>query len=545
MAKAEEIQCQGLTKKRTQCTRKAPVSQRYRGKVYCWQHIKEAKGGESDSDDRDFIVDDDEEYEDDFLESEGGSDHQKHEVVTKPKSSRRPQTPRKKTPSKPSNASPSTSSSSHQSPRPLVHHNRPNSSGKPLSGRPLSGKPLRKISSTEELFDSFGRMNLVNDIPPEPAVVGKKKEYSLFGGRVKVTKDTTGQGAHLNVALNLKNKEERLRHKLFHRFSSSSDYDPDAGPVAPDPKTYNGTSVPLTLPQTTADYFNWIPKHVLPETAQKLLREILVPVSDRDVPGYIYMCWVTPDVPGHNKPSRNWASRLIPSFRVEGGQTILPDGSKVSTAEVMKAAGVPPQTVEDNSGATKDCIILKIGRAVNVEQRMKQWKDQCAHTLTLMRYYPYFSGQPLPDVFSDEPTTARSGAVDNSKVPRDKIIPHCHKVEHLIHIELDELRVRYQKPCNHCGQKHQEWFEIPAEASKIRMVHECISKWTRWSQMMAEEMEKSGGATTFTSGLLLHVLSPAFADDHNQPDTSPTTSPHSYESCEVMSHVPGFGEAAV
>ncbi|KAI5274810.1 hypothetical protein KEM52_005068, partial [Ascosphaera acerosa] len=154
----------------------------------------------------------------------------------------------------------------------------------------------------------------------------------------------------------------------------------------------------------------------------------------------------------------------------------------------MKAAGVPPQPVQDDAGATKDCIILKIGRAVNVEQRMKQWKDQCAHTLTLVRYYPYYSGQPLPDVFSDAPaptTPSRRGGggsssssssssnnnSTNARVPRGHIIPHCHKVEHLIHVELDEMRVRYQKPCSHCGQKHQEWFEIPAETSKMRRVH--------------------------------------------------------------------------
>ncbi|KAI5303350.1 hypothetical protein KEM56_007643 [Ascosphaera pollenicola] len=496
MAKEEEVQCEGLTKKKTRCTRSAAVSNRYRGRVLCWQHMKEAKGGESDSDDRDFIEDDDEEYADEFLGSE-------EELIAQPKPPKPSRTPRRKkkpsqsskasTPSRPPSSKASITSRPQSSRTSLT--SRPQSTPKPSKQHSSSSasiqKPPRKVSSTDELFDSFGRMNLVNDIPPESAVSGKKKEYSLFGGRVKVTRDSSGQGAHLNFALNLSRREKQLKNKLFHRHSSA-DYDADAGPVAPDPNTYNGTSVPLSLPQTTADYFNWIPKHISPETAQKLLREVLVPVSARDVPGYIYMCWVTPDVPGHDKPSRNWASKLIPSARDdECGQTILPDGSKVSTAEVMKAAGVPPETVEDNSGTTRDCIILKIGRAVNVEQRMKQWKDQCAHTLTLMRHYPYFSGQPLPDVFSDEPT-ARSASLDNSKIPRDRIIPHCHKVEHLIHVELDEMRVRYQKPCSHCGQKHQEWFEIPAEASKIRMVHECISKWTRWSQMMAEEMEKNG-----------------------------------------------------
>lgn len=500
MAKEQDVQCEGVTKKKTQCTRKAAISQRYRGRVLCWQHMKEAKGGESDSDDRDFIVkDDDEEYAYEYLDPE-----EEEDIVAQPKPLKTSRTPRKKkqtsqssktsfTPKSQSISSQSISSQStpsHSKPKPRKSKPTKQSS----SSSSLSGRKPRKVSSTDELFESFGRMNLVDDIPPESAVPGgKKKEYSLFGGRIKITRDSSDQGAHLNFAWNLNKREKRLRRRLFHRHSSSADYEANPGPVAPDPNTYNGTAVPLTLPQTTADYFNWIPKHVSPETAQKLLREVLMPVSARDVPGYIYMCWVTPDVPGHGKPSRNWASKLIPSARDdEGGKTILPDGSKVSTAEVMKAAGVPPQTVEDNSGTTKDCIILKIGRAVNVEQRMKQWKDQCAHTLTLMRYYPYFSGQPLPDVFSDEPTTSRGATVDNSKIPRDRIIPHCHKVEHLIHVELDEMRVRYQKPCSHCGQKHQEWFEIPAEASKIRMVHECISKWTRWSQMMAEEMEKNG-----------------------------------------------------
>ncbi|KAI5309630.1 hypothetical protein KEM55_002777, partial [Ascosphaera atra] len=465
----ESLQCEGFTKKKSRCTRKVSRDDYYQGRLLCWQHMKEAKGGESDSDDRDFIVDDEEEYseayalsaEDEEILPGAWPGHRPKRTPkstpSKPKPKQTP-TPKRRTqqqrkddsPKPPSRAS-SSSQKKNDSPKPP---SRPSSSSSssPKKTRPHRGhgSPLKKQSSAEELFDQFGRMNLVDDIPPEAAANHKKKEYSLFGGRVTVTKDTSGPGAHLNFALHLRKKEEALKNKLLHRYgrpsSSSSSPSPPSGPVAPDAATYNGTSMPLTLPQTTADYFNWIPKDISPETAAKLLHEVLQPVSSRDVPGYIYMCWVTPDVPGHARPTRNFAERLIPSSKDDdanqGGSTILPDGSKVSTAEVMQAAGVPPRRLKDkHDGRTKDCIILKIGRAVDVEQRMKQWKDQCAHTLTLMRYYPYYPGQPLPDVFSDEPDVKSRGAsVDNRKVPRDQIIPHCHKVEHLIHVELDELR---------------------------------------------------------------------------------------------------------
>ncbi|KAI5285380.1 hypothetical protein KEM52_002466, partial [Ascosphaera acerosa] len=329
--KEEAVQCQGLTRKRTQCTRKAPLSQQFEGRVLCWQHLKEAKGGESDSDDRAFIVDDEDGEEGDGYEvppfdgSPSGRRRHRHSPEYAHEASsprRRPQGPRP-----PSSSSSSSSSSRQRRPQSQSQSQLQSQTDRPPSASSSQHsrfsaasqhrasparkprKPLQKVSSTEELFDSFGRMNLVDDIPdddpddpaPKP---GRKKEYSFFGGRMKVIKDVTGDGKHLSFAWKLREREAALRHKLFHRTAYDYDAAAAAGALAVDHTTYNGTRVPLTLPRSTADYLNWIPRHVSPDTAQKLLRELLVPVSPRDVPGYIYM-----RARSHSRSKRGWRWR--------------------------------------------------------------------------------------------------------------------------------------------------------------------------------------------------------------------------------------------
>ncbi|KAJ4302020.1 hypothetical protein N0V88_002153 [Collariella sp. IMI 366227] len=125
------------------------------------------------------------------------------------------------------------------------------------------------------------------------------------------------------------------------------------------------------------------PQDATPETASKLLAELAKPVSQQDEPGYIYIFWLTPD-------------DVLESF-----------------------ARSTTEPTDDTTSETKKTkkILLKIGRATGVQRRLNEWQRQCGYNLSLIRYYPY--------VPSSSP-----GAVVARK------IPHSHKVERLVHIEL-------------------------------------------------------------------------------------------------------------
>ncbi|KAJ9134595.1 hypothetical protein NKR23_g10050 [Pleurostoma richardsiae] len=121
-----------------------------------------------------------------------------------------------------------------------------------------------------------------------------------------------------------------------------------------------------------------------------------------------------------------------------------------------------------DSGKVNTAILLKIGRATNVQRRLNEWTRQCGYDLSLIRYYPYIS--------SSNPSLVG--------VPRK--VPHSHKVERLIHIELAGLglRVADRQRCDACGREHREWFEVQASRKGITEVDEAIRRWVDWDEGM-------------------------------------------------------------
>lgn len=112
-------------------------------------------------------------------------------------------------------------------------------------------------------------------------------------------------------------------------------------------------------------------------------------------------------------------------------------------------------------------ILLKIGRATNVQRRLNEWNRQCGYNLSLIRYYPYVpSGTP-----SSEP----------------RKVPHSHKVERLVHLELDGLglRVAEREKCEACGKEHKEWFEVDASRKAVEEVDDIIRRWADWDETQA------------------------------------------------------------
>ena len=133
-----------------------------------------------------------------------------------------------------------------------------------------------------------------------------------------------------------------------------------------------------------------------------------------------------------------------------------------------------------NAGKT---VLLKIGRASNVQRRMNEWTRQCGYDLSLVRFYPY-----LPSPTSPLPSPSRAShsrsTEDSSQAPGGAIaphkVPHAHKVERLIHLELAEQRVK--KNCEACGKEHREWFEVAGTREGVKAVDEVVRRWVGWAE---------------------------------------------------------------
>ncbi|KAI1390646.1 DUF1766-domain-containing protein [Hypoxylon trugodes] len=205
----------------------------------------------------------------------------------------------------------------------------------------------------------------------------------------------------------------------------------------------------------TSQYLSLIPPTALPQTASLLMAELAKPVSQQDEPGYIYIFWLTPESQPSTPPAEAARSLLAPP---------RPDGRQRRTSDVLESFAVKESKTGKNGSAKK--ILLKIGRASNVQRRLNEWTRQCGYNLSLIRYYPYIS--------SSQPSTPRK-------------MPHSHKVERLIHLELAGagLRVSDRANCDVCGKAHREWFEIDANKKSIAMVDEVVKRWSDWDESKA------------------------------------------------------------
>ncbi|OJJ80239.1 uncharacterized protein ASPGLDRAFT_135120 [Aspergillus glaucus CBS 516.65] len=225
-------------------------------------------------------------------------------------------------------------------------------------------------------------------------------------------------------------------------------------------------SRPSSKPPTTrpsAGQSRWIPSSLSPATQKKLLSEIEKPVSDKDEDGYIYMFWVTPtDSSRSAPPPAEIGSSLFANF-AENRE--LPDQIR-SIRDAIRAARDHNALATNPTDQTPGSVRLKIGRTNNVHRRINEWTKQCSNDLTLLRYYPYTEMSSLPP----------------SASATEKKVPFVHRVEHLIHIELGDLRIRDMGPCPDCGKKHQEWFEVSAEREALQWVDGAIRRWCEWAE---------------------------------------------------------------
>lgn len=212
-------------------------------------------------------------------------------------------------------------------------------------------------------------------------------------------------------------------------------------------------------------------KHLIPDstdaaTASSLLAELVRPLADSDEPGYIYMFWLVQDADSHATQQR---------APVEEARSLLaPPPSTSHGRRASDAVSRYASQSHSHGRPGKQSMLLKIGRAANVQRRMNQWQRQCGYDVEVLRYYPYAS--------STTPTPSPSRQRRGSESPPEGIMtPHAKRVERLVHIELAGMGLRAEKEtCNACGRDHREWFEVGATREDVRKVDEVIRRWVEW-----------------------------------------------------------------
>lgn len=206
----------------------------------------------------------------------------------------------------------------------------------------------------------------------------------------------------------------------------------------------------------TQSFLSMIPKHLSPQTTSALLAELAKPVSPHDEEGYIYMFWLT--------------DTSVSDLELESASSLLSD-MPVSTPNGRRKSAIL-QTHASNSDKSK--LLLKIGRASNVQRRMNEWARQCGYEISLIRFYPYIpTSQSRPSA-----STARIWPSTPEKVP------HAHRVERLIHIEIADLRVK--RDCQSCGKEHREWFEVDGTREGLKAIDGVVRRWVEWAQRKNE-----------------------------------------------------------
>ncbi|KAJ5346478.1 hypothetical protein N7541_008960 [Penicillium brevicompactum] len=230
---------------------------------------------------------------------------------------------------------------------------------------------------------------------------------------------------------------------------------------------------------------SWLPSTLPPQTALTVGAELNKPISDADEEGYIYMFWVTPPTTtttrGIDGPAtRDIAPSLLPETP-ETSRSLRPPPQSRSISEAIRAAQDLNALTSNPTSTKPGTLRLKIGRTNNIHRRMAEWTQQCSYDLTLIRYYPYMHAASTSSSPARVPLSHGKGQSLAGMVPGRKV-PHVHRVERLIHLELAALRVRDLGQCPECGKEHREWFEVEAAKESLRSVDECIRRWISWAE---------------------------------------------------------------
>lgn len=211
--------------------------------------------------------------------------------------------------------------------------------------------------------------------------------------------------------------------------------------VSPSKNSYQSDKSTTSV---TAQMKHLIPDTVDAATASSLMTELAKPLTESDEAGYIYMFWLTPESRAAAAP-------------VEAARSLLSAPS--ASPSSRRASDAVSQFAGQSTTSNKKTMLLKIGRAANVQRRMNQWQMQCGYDVEVLRYYPY------------------TGDSSGSSI----MTPHSKRVERLVHVELSGMGLRATtRTCGACGRDHREWFEVGAARDDVRRVDAVIRRWVEW-----------------------------------------------------------------
>lgn len=201
----------------------------------------------------------------------------------------------------------------------------------------------------------------------------------------------------------------------------------------------------------TAQVKDLIPDSLDMATASALMTELSRPYNGSEEAGFIYMFWLTP--------------ATEPAPPVDAARSLLAPPSPAATQRSRRASDIVSTFATSSAGTKSKTMVLKIGRAANVQRRMNQWQRQCGYEIELLRYYPYLNG-------ADE----SSGIVPH-------MTPHVQRVERLVHLELGGMGFKAKLgTCDACGREHREWFEVEATREGVKRVDNVIRRWVEWDE---------------------------------------------------------------
>lgn len=232
----------------------------------------------------------------------------------------------------------------------------------------------------------------------------------------------------------------------------------------------NLEEVPIT--SQTQTLLSLIPNDASPQTTSALLAELSKPISSADEEGYIYIFWLTPE--SLQKPPAEEAAKGLLEVPVRSHR-----GRR--TSEVLRSYSTATESIRGINGSAKeDKILLKIGRANNVQRRLNEWKRQCGYNISLIRYYPYVPSSPSPSPAVSSGAASRRASLSPGSPGQPRMVPYANKVERLIHLELSGMKTDTGK-CDACGREHREWFEVRASREAVKSVDEVVRRWVDWS----------------------------------------------------------------
>lgn len=333
------------------------------------------------------------------------------------------------------------------------------------SGRPAHAAIAEERSSIDTLAERLGliktnsaqvRPSAQHQRPPRPAQ--QKKSSSLWCCCFSIP---------LDLELEEQDPPPRPQPKPVQHDGSSrpSHLAPTSG-VSPQPGSSNQQPSAGSNVSQTAQFMSLIPHTASPETASLLMKELAKGFSSGDEAGYIYIFWLTPETDPATPPHEA-AKALLTTNPRSRSTSRGRAGSDALDRYATSYDDEPRSRGRGGSEKKNKKILLKIGRANNVQRRLNEWQRQCGYNISLIRYYPYVSSSSTSDVM--------------------RKMPHSHKVERLIHIELQGrgLRVMDRGKCASCGKEHKEWFEVDNTRAAVADIDEVVRRWSDWDETQA------------------------------------------------------------